>query len=157
MAARKVNAVLVSARVRTCPVRAHRCRSGLQFGPDVTERFLAFNNLDYVVRSHEVKQEGYELAHNGRRRASVIQGDVTLLLLNSRKMHHRLLGTELLRHDGKQRCFHYDLGRRRSAEVYILRRRLSSSRAPDDVRQSIVNVWFDVEGLREQTSDLKNA
>ncbi len=38
---------------------------GLQFGPDVTERFLKLNNLEYVVRSHEVKQEGYELAHNG--------------------------------------------------------------------------------------------
>jgi len=39
---------------------------GLQFGPDVTERFLKVNNLEYVVRSHEVKQEGYELAHNGK-------------------------------------------------------------------------------------------
>ncbi|CAF1014459.1 unnamed protein product [Rotaria magnacalcarata] len=39
---------------------------GLQFGPDVTERFLKLNNLEYVVRSHEVKQEGYELAHNGK-------------------------------------------------------------------------------------------
>ena len=38
---------------------------GLQFGPDVTERFLKHNNLEYVVRSHEVKQDGYELAHNG--------------------------------------------------------------------------------------------
>lgn len=40
---------------------------GLQFGPDVTERFLKLNNLEYVVRSHEVKQEGYELAHNGKK------------------------------------------------------------------------------------------
>ncbi|CAF1434340.1 unnamed protein product [Adineta ricciae] len=39
---------------------------GLQFGPDVTERFLKVNNLEYIVRSHEVKQEGYELAHNGK-------------------------------------------------------------------------------------------
>ncbi|CAF1120711.1 unnamed protein product [Adineta ricciae] len=39
---------------------------GLQFGPDVTEHFLKLNNLEYVVRSHEVKQEGYELAHNGK-------------------------------------------------------------------------------------------
>jgi serine/threonine-protein phosphatase 5 len=31
----------------------------------VTERFLKVNNLEYVVRSHEVKQEGYEVAHNG--------------------------------------------------------------------------------------------
>lgn len=40
--------------------------SGLQFGPDVTERFIKLNNLEYVVRSHEVKQEGYEVAHNGK-------------------------------------------------------------------------------------------
>ena len=40
--------------------------SGLQFGPDVTEHFLKLNNLEYVVRSHEVKQEGYEVAHNGK-------------------------------------------------------------------------------------------
>ncbi len=33
----------------------------------MTERFLKLNNLEYVVRSHEVKQEGYELAHNGKR------------------------------------------------------------------------------------------
>ncbi|CAF0831245.1 unnamed protein product [Didymodactylos carnosus] len=39
---------------------------GLQFGPDVTEKFLKVNNLEYVVRSHEVKQEGYELAHNNK-------------------------------------------------------------------------------------------
>ncbi|CAF3958619.1 unnamed protein product [Rotaria sp. Silwood2] len=37
---------------------------GIQFGPDVTERFLKLNNLDYIVRSHEVKQQGYDLAHN---------------------------------------------------------------------------------------------
>jgi serine/threonine-protein phosphatase 5 len=43
--------------------------SGLQFGPDVTERFLKLNNLEYVVRSHEVKQDGYELAHNGIQRS----------------------------------------------------------------------------------------
>ncbi|CAF0892056.1 unnamed protein product [Didymodactylos carnosus] len=39
---------------------------GLQFGPDVTEKFIKMNNLEYVVRSHEVKQEGYELAHNNK-------------------------------------------------------------------------------------------
>ena len=27
---------------------------GCQFGPDVTRKFLADNNLDYIVRSHEV-------------------------------------------------------------------------------------------------------
>ena len=31
---------------------------GCQFGPDVTDRFLKLNNLEYVVRSHEVKENG---------------------------------------------------------------------------------------------------
>uniref|UniRef100_A0A6G5A8V5 Putative pp5 n=1 Tax=Rhipicephalus microplus TaxID=6941 RepID=A0A6G5A8V5_RHIMP len=39
---------------------------GIHFGPDVTQRFLQRNNLDYIVRSHEVKAEGYEVAHQGK-------------------------------------------------------------------------------------------
>ncbi|XP_064489746.1 serine/threonine-protein phosphatase 5-like [Ornithodoros turicata] len=39
---------------------------GVHFGPDVTQRFLENNNLDYIIRSHEVKAEGYEVAHGGR-------------------------------------------------------------------------------------------
>uniref|UniRef100_A0A3Q2CS60 Serine/threonine-protein phosphatase n=1 Tax=Cyprinodon variegatus TaxID=28743 RepID=A0A3Q2CS60_CYPVA len=35
-----------------------------QFGPDVTQRFLEQNKLDYIVRSHEVKSEGYEVTHS---------------------------------------------------------------------------------------------
>ena len=34
---------------------------GMSFGPDVAERFLNENNLDLLIRSHEVKQEGYEV------------------------------------------------------------------------------------------------
>lgn len=36
---------------------------GIQFGPDVTETFIKKNKLDYIVRSHEVKPEGYEVLH----------------------------------------------------------------------------------------------
>jgi len=39
---------------------------GLSFGPDVTADFLDRNGLEMVVRSHEVKEEGYEVTHNGR-------------------------------------------------------------------------------------------
>ena len=39
---------------------------GLSFGPDVTAKFLENNNLKLVVRSHEVKDEGYEVEANGK-------------------------------------------------------------------------------------------
>lgn len=34
---------------------------GLSFGSDITRAFLDANGLDLVVRSHEVKEEGYEV------------------------------------------------------------------------------------------------
>ncbi|KAJ1506216.1 Serine/threonine-protein phosphatase 5 [Coelomomyces lativittatus] len=47
-----------------------RCPSkrgiGFQFGPDITEKFLAQNNLTKLIRSHEMKSEGYEITHNGK-------------------------------------------------------------------------------------------
>ncbi|XP_064394801.1 serine/threonine-protein phosphatase 5-like isoform X3 [Halichondria panicea] len=39
---------------------------GTQFGPNVTEDFLSRNGLELVIRSHEVKPEGYEVSHNGK-------------------------------------------------------------------------------------------
>ncbi|KAK2765978.1 hypothetical protein FQN54_007493 [Arachnomyces sp. PD_36] len=39
---------------------------GLQFGPDITKRFCEANNLSAIIRSHEVRMEGYEVEHDGR-------------------------------------------------------------------------------------------
>jgi len=36
---------------------------GFAFGPDITEAFLKRNKLDLLVRSHEVKDEGYLVEH----------------------------------------------------------------------------------------------
>lgn len=36
---------------------------GIAFGPDVTQNFLNKNDLKLVIRSHEVKDQGYEIQH----------------------------------------------------------------------------------------------
>ncbi|XP_057659021.1 serine/threonine-protein phosphatase rdgC isoform X1 [Diorhabda carinulata] len=38
--------------------------AGTYFGPDVTKKFLNENKLQYIVRSHECKPDGYEVCHN---------------------------------------------------------------------------------------------
>jgi len=39
---------------------------GYSFGPDITEKFLETNGLSLLVRSHEVKEEGYLVEHGGK-------------------------------------------------------------------------------------------
>jgi serine/threonine-protein phosphatase 5 len=39
---------------------------GFAFGPDITASFLERNNLTLLVRSHEVKEEGYLIEHGGK-------------------------------------------------------------------------------------------
>ena len=39
---------------------------GIRFGPDVTKRFLDDNGLQMIIRSHEVKSQGYEIVHDGK-------------------------------------------------------------------------------------------
>lgn len=39
---------------------------GIQFGPDVTARFCELNNIKAVIRSHEVRMNGYEREHDGK-------------------------------------------------------------------------------------------
>ena len=46
----------------------HPSKRGIStmFGPDITQKFLDKNNLELVVRSHEVKHEGYEYQKGGK-------------------------------------------------------------------------------------------
>lgn len=39
---------------------------GMQFGPDVTARFCEKNGLEAIIRSHEVRMDGYQEEHNGK-------------------------------------------------------------------------------------------
>ena len=39
---------------------------GYSFGPDITAAFLENNDLELLVRSHEVKDEGYLVEHGGK-------------------------------------------------------------------------------------------
>lgn len=39
---------------------------GLQFGPDVTKRFCEKNGLEAIIRSHEVRMDGWEAEHDSR-------------------------------------------------------------------------------------------
>jgi len=39
---------------------------GQSFGPNITYEFLSENNLELIIRSHEVKQKGYQTEHNGK-------------------------------------------------------------------------------------------
>ncbi|KAI0695456.1 phosphoprotein phosphatase [Cytidiella melzeri] len=38
---------------------------GIAFGPDVTKRWCEANGVTGVIRSHEVRQDGYAIEHNG--------------------------------------------------------------------------------------------
>jgi serine/threonine-protein phosphatase 5 len=52
---------------QTMPGRGPSKRGvGLQFGPDITKRFCENNGLKAIIRSHEVRMEGYEVEHDGR-------------------------------------------------------------------------------------------
>ncbi|KAL0956377.1 hypothetical protein HGRIS_002524 [Hohenbuehelia grisea] len=38
---------------------------GIAFGPDVTKAWCELNHVAGIIRSHEVRQDGYEIEHNG--------------------------------------------------------------------------------------------
>ena len=39
---------------------------GCRFGPDITAHFLEENGLSFIIRSHEVRQQGYSYEHGGK-------------------------------------------------------------------------------------------
>lgn len=39
---------------------------GCCFGPDVTSKWLKDNGMKLLVRSHEMKEEGYDVQHDGK-------------------------------------------------------------------------------------------
>lgn len=62
---------------QTTPGRGPSKRGvGLQFGPDVTKRFCDANGLKAIIRSHEVRMEGYEVEHDGRCVTGKSVGDI---------------------------------------------------------------------------------
>lgn len=46
--------------------RSRRGAGIVTFGPDITARFLEANGLRLLIRSHEMKDDGYEWAHGGK-------------------------------------------------------------------------------------------
>ncbi|TFK44404.1 protein phosphatase 5 [Crucibulum laeve] len=38
---------------------------GIAFGPDVTKRWCTLNGVSGIIRSHEVRQDGYQIEHDG--------------------------------------------------------------------------------------------
>lgn len=50
--------------------------AGTYFGPDVTEKFLEKHKLSFLIRSHECKHDGYEIAHAGKVRTSTSTNNI---------------------------------------------------------------------------------
>ncbi len=55
---------------------------GMQFGPDITKRFCENNGLEAIIRSHEVRMDGYEVASHVRNDPRL--RDVPIVMITSR-------------------------------------------------------------------------
>merc|ERR1711937_724742 len=40
--------------------------AGVMWGPDITDQFLELNNLDMIIRAHQMCNDGYRMQHNGK-------------------------------------------------------------------------------------------
>lgn len=79
---------------------------GMQFGPDVTKRFCERNGLEAIIRSHEVRMDGYEVQHDGR----CITGNGFSRVMNwfarATNDHFSLLSAKVLRLDRESGSLH---------------------------------------------------
>lgn len=111
---------------------------GMQFGPDVTARFCEKNGLEAIIRSHEVRMDGYEEEHNGK----CITGkfspcNIMIIMILSIILHlvlilttSSLLCTKVLRHDREPRRVHqHRLGLQ--AQLPPVRRRATPQHPPN--------------------------
>lgn len=79
---------------------------GMQFGPDVTKRFCERNGLEAIIRSHEVRMEGYEEEHDGKCITGTLSCALQIVMGVILTVLCSLLGSQVLRHDGEQGCVH---------------------------------------------------